>query len=117
MVSLLIAQGSNINVMDQNGWTSMHHATKAGHLNVLKLFMQSSADPQAETKEGKIALCFAAGNNHITCLSYLMKQDHDTYSLMEDRKFIFDLMICGKGNNNRPVNPMLLSFNYKLQSL
>lgn len=47
MVSLLIAQGSNINVMDQNGWTGMHYATKAGHTNVVKLFINSSADASA----------------------------------------------------------------------
>jgi len=79
MVSLLIAQGSNINVMDQvnqnfdvflnllnqNGWTGMHYATKADWLDVVKLFVNSSADAQAETKDGKVPLCFAAANNHV----------------------------------------------------
>lgn len=32
----------------------MHYATKAGHSNVVKLFVKSSADPQAETKDGKV---------------------------------------------------------------
>ncbi|KAI6212728.1 CBR-TRP-4 protein [Aphelenchoides besseyi] len=103
MVSLLIAQGSNINVMDQNGWTGMHFATKAGHTNVVKLFVNSSADAQAETKEGKVPLCFAAAHNHIDVLRFLLKQKHDTHQLMEDRKFIFDLMVCGKGNDNEPL--------------
>lgn len=64
----------------------MHFATKAGHLNVLRLFVKSSADPQAETKEGKIPLCFAASHGHIDCLHYLLLQAHDTHLLMEDRK-------------------------------
>ncbi|CEF67649.1 No mechanoreceptor potential C [Strongyloides ratti] len=108
MVSLLIAQGSNINVMDQNGWTGMHYATKAGHLDVVKLFINSSADAQAETKEGKVPLCFAAANNHIECLRYLLRQKHDTHSLMEDRKFIFDLMVCGKNTENEPLQLFIL---------
>uniref|UniRef100_A0A0K0F903 ANK_REP_REGION domain-containing protein n=1 Tax=Strongyloides venezuelensis TaxID=75913 RepID=A0A0K0F903_STRVS len=108
MVSLLIAQGSNINVMDQNGWTGMHYATKAGHLDVVKLFINSSADAQAETKEGKVPLCFAAANNHIECLRFLLKQKHDTHSLMEDRKFIFDLMVCGKNTENEPLQLFIL---------
>lgn len=73
MVSLLIAQGSNINVMDQNGWTGMHYATKAGHLDVVKLFVNSSADAQAETKDGKVPLCFAAANNHNVCIFCLSR--------------------------------------------
>lgn len=119
MVSLLIAQGSNINVMDQHGWTGMHFATKAGHTNVVKLFVTSSADAQAETKEGKVPLCFAAAHNHIDVLRFLLKQKHDTHQLMEDRKvrsnynckifqFIFDLMVCGKGNNNEPLQDFIL---------
>ncbi|KAL3075605.1 hypothetical protein niasHT_034972 [Heterodera trifolii] len=108
MVSLLIAQGSNINVMDQNGWTGMHFATKAGHIDVVKLFVMSSADAQAETKDGKVPLCFAAANNHIECLRFLLKQKHDTHQLMEDRKFIFDLMVCGKGNDNQPLQEFIL---------
>uniref|UniRef100_A0A7E4VBG3 Ion_trans domain-containing protein n=1 Tax=Panagrellus redivivus TaxID=6233 RepID=A0A7E4VBG3_PANRE len=108
MVSLLIAQGSNINVMDQNGWTGMHFATKAGHINVVKLFVDSSADAQAETKEGKVPLCFAAAHNHADCLRFLLKQKHDTHQLMEDRKFIFDLMVCGKTNDNEPLQEFIL---------
>ncbi|KAK6730167.1 hypothetical protein RB195_006932 [Necator americanus] len=108
MVSLLIAQGSNINVMDQNGWTGMHFATKAGHLNVVKLFVKSSADELAETKEGKVPLCFAAAHNHIECLRFLLKQKHDTHQLMEDRRFIFDLMVCGKGTDNEPLQEFIL---------
>lgn len=64
----------------------MHFATKAGHLAVLKQFIQSSADPRAETKESKIPLCFAASFNNIGCLSYLMQQEHDTTALMDDRR-------------------------------
>uniref|UniRef100_A0A158PNG3 ANK_REP_REGION domain-containing protein n=1 Tax=Anisakis simplex TaxID=6269 RepID=A0A158PNG3_ANISI len=108
MVSLLIAQGSNINVMDQNGWTGMHYATRAGHINVVKLFVESSADAQAETKEGKIPLCFAAAHNHLDCLRFLLKQKHDTHVLMDDRKFIFDLMVCGKGTDNEPLKEFIL---------
>ncbi|VDK70526.1 unnamed protein product, partial [Litomosoides sigmodontis] len=108
MVSLLIAQGSNINVMDQDGWTGMHYATQAGHLDVVKLFIKSSADAQAETKEGKIPLCFAAARNHVDCLCFLLKQNHDTQALMVDRKFIFDLMVCGKANDNEPLKEFIL---------
>ncbi|EJW72745.1 hypothetical protein WUBG_16350 [Wuchereria bancrofti] len=86
----------------------MHYATQAGHLNVIKLFVKSSADAQAETKEGKVPLCFAAAHNHVDCLRYLLKQNHDTHALMDDRKFIFDLMVCGKTNDNEPLKEFIL---------
>lgn len=71
----------------------MHFATKAGHTDVVKLFVNSSADAQAETKDGKIPLCFAAANNHLDCLRFLLKQKHDTHQLMEDRKVFFSFFI------------------------
>lgn len=103
MVSLLIAQGSNINALDQvkikltlpfgftrsnlqNGWTPLHFATNNGHTQVVKMLLESSADPMAETRDGKVALCFAAASNQDSALSYLMHHKHDTYQLMEDRK-------------------------------
>ena len=48
----------------------------------------------AETRDGKVAVCFAAAFNHINCLSYLIHHEHDTYSLMDDRKVkIFKFLI------------------------
>uniref|UniRef100_A0AC35TT07 ANK_REP_REGION domain-containing protein n=1 Tax=Rhabditophanes sp. KR3021 TaxID=114890 RepID=A0AC35TT07_9BILA len=108
MVSLLIAQGSNINGMDQLGITGLHSAARAGYLNVVKLFIESSADPLAETKEGKVPVCFAAANNHLDVLKYLLRQKHDTHALMEDKKFIFDLMVCGKSTDNEPLQLFIL---------
>uniref|UniRef100_A0A915KCB5 Ion transport domain-containing protein n=1 Tax=Romanomermis culicivorax TaxID=13658 RepID=A0A915KCB5_ROMCU len=108
MVSLLLAQGSNVNVLDQNGWTALHHATSAGHAQVVKLLIENNADPFAETREGKVALCFAAARGHINVLVYLMQQPHDTVALMDDRKFVYDLMLCGKNYNNRSVEEFVL---------
>ncbi|VDN17895.1 unnamed protein product [Gongylonema pulchrum] len=110
LVRMLLNQGVQVDATSttMNGWTGMHYATKAGHLNVVKLFVKSSADAQAETKEGKVPLCFAAAHNHIDCLRFLLKQKHDTHALMEDRKFIFDLMVCGKTNDNEPLREFIL---------
>lgn len=66
----------------------MHYATKTGHIDIIKLLVKSSADSQAETKDGKVPLCFAAESNHINCLNFLLKQKHDTFKLMEDKKVI-----------------------------
>lgn len=41
----------------------------------------------------KVPLCFAAANNHVECLRFLLKHKHDTHQLMDDRKFVFDLMV------------------------
>ena len=70
----------------QNGWTALHHAAKAGHLDVVTLLVEAGASPNHETKEDKVAICYAASANHAEVLSYLMKKDHDTQHLMDNDK-------------------------------
>lgn len=64
----------------------MHFASKAGHLAVVKLLIEGGANPKYETKDGKVPICYAAAACHAQVLSYLVKQDHDTHHLMEDKK-------------------------------
>lgn len=86
MVALLLGQGADINACDKNGWTALHFAAKAGYLNVVKLLTESGASPKFETKEGKVSICFAAAANHSDVLSFLMRRDHNTNHLMDDKK-------------------------------
>ncbi|XP_078580181.1 uncharacterized protein LOC144864139 isoform X2 [Branchiostoma floridae x Branchiostoma japonicum] len=108
MVALLLGQGSDINVFDKNGWTSLHFAAKAGFLNVVKLLVESGASPKFETKDGKVPICYAASCQHHDVLSYLMKKDHNTTLLMDDKKFVFDLMVCGKMRDNQCIEEFVL---------
>lgn len=95
MVFRYIVQGV---VSVQNGWTPCHFAAKAGHLPVVKLLVEGGANPKYETKDGKVPICFAASANHPDVLSYLMKKDHDSHSLMEDNK------VCIEKNLNSHLN-------------
>ncbi|XP_022089542.1 serine/threonine-protein phosphatase 6 regulatory ankyrin repeat subunit B-like isoform X2 [Acanthaster planci] len=108
MASLLLGQGSDINAFDKNGWTPLHFAAKAGFLNVVTHLVESGGSPKFETKDGRVAICYAAAANHLAVLSYLMKKEHNTQHLMEDRKFVFDLMVCGRYNNNESIQEFIL---------
>ena len=37
-----------------------------------------------------------------------MHKEHDTYSLMEDKRFVFNLMVVSKSHNNRPIEEFIL---------
>lgn len=63
----------------------MHYASKHGYLEVVTLLTESGADPCAQSKEEKIPLCCAAQSGHYDVLSYLLKKEHDTLQLIEDK--------------------------------
>uniref|UniRef100_A0A6P7F814 Serine/threonine-protein phosphatase 6 regulatory ankyrin repeat subunit A isoform X2 n=1 Tax=Diabrotica virgifera virgifera TaxID=50390 RepID=A0A6P7F814_DIAVI len=108
MVEVLLGQGAEINSQDKNGWTPLHYAARAGHVDVVKLLVESGASPKAETSLGAVPIWFAASEGHHAVLEYLMTKEHDTYALMEDRRFVYNLMVCSKNHNNKPIEEFIL---------
>ncbi|KAK0175380.1 hypothetical protein PV327_009132 [Microctonus hyperodae] len=108
MVEVLLGQGAEINATDKNGWTPLHCAARAGYLEVVKLLVESGASPKSETNLGSAPIWFAASEGHNDVLKYLMEKEHDTYALMEDRRFVYNMMVCSKSNNNKPIEEFVL---------
>ncbi|XP_014603772.1 PREDICTED: serine/threonine-protein phosphatase 6 regulatory ankyrin repeat subunit A [Polistes canadensis] len=108
MVEVLLGQGAEINATDKNGWTPLHCAARAGYLEVVKLLVESGASPKSETNLGCAPIWFAASEGHNDVLKYLMEKEHDTYALMEDRRFVYNMMVCSKSNNNKPIEEFVL---------
>ena len=75
-----------LSVFFQENWTPLHCAAKAGHGEVVKHLVESGASPLAKTTKGLSPIWFAAAENHNAVLQYLIKKEHDTYGLMEDKE-------------------------------
>ena len=48
---------------------------------------------QVKTKNGRTALWYSASEGHNTVLYYLLREKHDSYSLLEDRRVRLRLKI------------------------
>lgn len=96
MVEVLLGQGAEINATDKNGWTPLHCAARAGYLDVVKLLVESGASPKNETNLGSAPIWFAASEGHNDVLKYLMEKEHDTYTLMDDKRVSYLLLIFTK---------------------
>lgn len=55
-------------------------------MDVVKLLVESGASPKSETNYGSAPIWFAAQEGHNDVLEYLLTREHDTYSLMDDRR-------------------------------
>ncbi|KAL1139667.1 hypothetical protein AAG570_006645 [Ranatra chinensis] len=108
MVEVLLGQGAEINGIDKNGWTPLHCASRAGCFDVVKLLVESGASPKSETNYGSAPIWFAASEGHNDVLEYLMSKEHDTYTLMEDKRFVYNLMIVSKKHNDKPMREFIL---------
>lgn len=74
----------------------------------MKLLCESGASPKSETNYNCAPIWFAASEGHNNVLKYLMHKEHDTYALMEDKRFVYNLMIVSKNHNNKPIEEFVL---------
>ncbi|XP_075437754.1 uncharacterized protein LOC142476069 [Ascaphus truei] len=108
MMRALIGQGAEINVTDKNGGCPLHFAAKSGFLDTVRFLVECGANPTLECKDGKTPIQYAAADNHQEVVSFLLKRNNNTLKLTEDRNFVFDLMVCGKLNNNKVIEEYVL---------
>ncbi|BES94180.1 Ion channel nompc [Nesidiocoris tenuis] len=108
MVEVLLGQGAEINSNDRNGWTPLHCAARAGKFDCVKLLVESGASPKSETNYGSAPIWFAASEGHNDVLEYLLTKEHDSYSLMDDKRFVYNLMVCSKKHGDRPMQEFIL---------
>ncbi|KAL2080256.1 hypothetical protein ACEWY4_024049 [Coilia grayii] len=108
MVRVLLGQGAEINLTDQTGWTPLHYAAKAGCLDMVRFLVESGASAGVECLQGRTPLQYAAGENHQATVSFLLRRENNTLHLLEDRRLVFDLMVCGCLNGNLALDELVL---------
>ncbi|XP_049331691.1 transient receptor potential cation channel, subfamily N, member 1 [Astyanax mexicanus] len=108
-VRVLLGQGADINQTDKSGCTALHYAGKAGCLEVVRFLVESGASTRSECSAGRTPLQYTAEENHQASVSFLLRRrDNNTLRLLEDRKFVFDLMVCGRLNDNATLEELVL---------
>ena len=73
-VNLLIAEGANINSIDENGLTPLHCAADQGHREVVELLILKGANVNVVNKYGLTPLGLAADAGHKDVMELLIRQ-------------------------------------------
>ncbi|XP_016365820.1 serine/threonine-protein phosphatase 6 regulatory ankyrin repeat subunit C-like [Sinocyclocheilus rhinocerous] len=108
MVRVLLGQGAEINHTDTSGWTALHCAAKAGCLEVVSFLVESGASACVECHAGWTPLQYAAQENHEETVIFLLRREKNTLRLLDDKKFVFNLMVCGRMNDNVALEELVL---------
>ncbi len=58
----LLAEGADINVTSQNGYTPLHRACQNGHADIVGFLLSSGANATAESKDHETPLSLAVKN-------------------------------------------------------
>lgn len=68
----IIDCNANLDTIDSNGWTALHHAAYNGDVDSANVLLQSGAKVNAFSNQGKTALHFAAMHNHVSVIRLLV---------------------------------------------
>ncbi|GFT78303.1 ANK_REP_REGION domain-containing protein [Nephila pilipes] len=77
VTKLLLEEGANIDIKDQNKNTSLHLAASNGHTDIVKLLMEKGSDLSVVNKEGNTSLHLAASNGHTDIAKLLLEKGSD----------------------------------------
>ena len=107
MCLVLLGQGAEFEVQDNEQWSPLHLAAKGGFLDIVSLLVSSGAMTTATTYEGKIPLWYACVENNKNVVEFLLRQPHDSYELLEDEKYIYNLMKMAKMDNQKSIEDFI----------
>ncbi|NES98563.1 MAG: hypothetical protein F6K32_25975, partial [Desertifilum sp. SIO1I2] len=75
IAKLLIAGGASLHVVDDQGYTPLHIASREGHKDVVELLIARGAQIDAKSKDGCTPLYMAASGQHLDIAQLLLGCD------------------------------------------
>jgi hypothetical protein len=105
-VTLLISQGTDIDVWDQGSRAPLHYAAMNGHKQVVELLLAKGSDINTENVNGSTALDVAAREGHINVVEFLIDKGADVN--VKDRIDLTPLHNAADGGH-REVAQVLLT--------
>jgi len=73
---------ANVNNIDANGWSALHHACYTGCIDSARTLIESDAKVNAFSNQNKTPLHLAALNNHVDLIELLLDSFEDPVGYM-----------------------------------
>jgi ankyrin repeat protein len=71
----IIEKNPDLNARDTLGWTALHHATKSGSWECVKLLIKNKAEIDATTDKNETAIFLATKQNHFDIVEFLAEKN------------------------------------------
>ena len=109
VVKLLLKENADVNIQNENGWTSLMLASLNGHSQVVELLLKANADVNIQDEDGWTALMIASLNGHTQVVKLLLKENADVNIQKENGWTV--LMSASLNGHNTQVVELLLKEN------
>ena len=80
-VRRLVAEGADVNMQGEGGWSPLHLAAGNGHVEVVATLVELGADVNVQTTDGWRPLHLAAQDGHVEVVTTLMQHGADVHAI------------------------------------
>lgn len=103
----LIRADTDLNALDDDGWSMMHYAAWYGHTSVVDLLLSLGAVIDPRTVEGATPLHFAAGAGRIETTQRLLSAGAERKAKNKEKQTPIELVRQMKPDNWKEVEALL----------
>ena len=106
-IKLLLNNGANINITDDDGNTALHLAAKRGRANAISVLLESGSDVNKAGRRGNTALHMAIQQGHTPCVQELLKHRR-VNAMQRNREQNTPLQVCAYMNRQECLRVLLM---------
>ena len=85
MLRTILDCGADVNLIDSNGWTALHHSADKGDINMAQILLEAGADVNSYSNARRTPLHLAAASNHTDMVKLLIENGADKEFESEDK--------------------------------
>jgi uncharacterized protein len=111
--TILIENGANVNITDNEGWTPLMRAVIAKNVELVKLLMKHGADPRQMNSVGETAIINSASAGCSECLEQLLSNYNFIDNLNIDilRKQLKDAIVIANNKNDLETQSIIKEYS------
>jgi len=107
MLKAIIDCGADVNLIDSNGWTALHHAAEKGDIKAAQVLLEGGADVNAYSNNRRTPLHLASTSNNVEMIKLLLNNGANIE--METDAKCTALHYAAKKGNLESVKELLIS--------
>jgi ankyrin repeat protein len=115
-VSVLLADGAEVNGISSDRWTALMGAAKNGHTDTVHLLLEQGADPNVRNHLGSTAIMYAVGKRYREIVYLLLRAGANSNERERQYLYSFTLLMLVVREDDAEIACLLLDYGAEINA-